>query len=138
MKLVRVRLVGLAFLALSTQLGVLGSALSALCCATDAHAAPVSLECTMPHEPGATCPMHHAPAPADRHSHEADNTLPGAPLLACGCSPTAGVQALVGTAGIITPAYTIGSALTALGSAALPEATPTHLTPQVDSPPPRG
>jgi hypothetical protein len=137
MGLFRIRIVGLAAFTLSVQLATFGSALSAACCATDPHATSDSLTCNMPHEPGATCPMHHAPHPSKRHSHDSTDSGLREPLLACHCSALSSVVALLGTVGIISPVDGSQNPLTPIGDVAVNDTTPRHLAPQVSSPPPR-
>jgi hypothetical protein len=136
MGLVRIRLVGLTVFTLSVQLAALGSALSAAC-AADRHATSDSLMCNMPHEPGATCPMHQDPSPSDRHSHGSTDGTADEPLLTCNCSPLSSVVALVGTVGIITPVDCFHNALTPIGDVAVGDTTARSLALQVSSPPPR-
>jgi hypothetical protein len=136
LKVVRAGLVRFAAGVLTVQLAGLAAALSAVCCGEHSHGA-TTMVCTMAHEPGATCPMHHPPSPKDHASHVEDGAESDAPVLVCGCSDMAGVQALTGAAGVLTPSYELRDALALLGSVVPSHIDRRQIIQQVSSPPPR-
>ncbi len=137
MSFIRARLALLTVLTLSVHFGAIGLAVSSVCAGSH-HDGATTEECHMPAELEAACPMHKgASSSATASIVDPDRTDDARALLQCNCGASPGIDALVGTPGLVVAAQSIPVPVT-LPSAVVPfEPAALHTSPQVASPPPR-